>query len=464
MLINRYEHSKLKNKYLPNSWQSQTELEELERFLQDNWEQREIFYEDKTISSQQQFLKFLSNGDIKTQNYIGTIAFNGCQLNIFPKIFREDKDDSDTENLSQSHLMHNLVTWIEYCNKMNYPFISISSELQDTSNLKELFITLFVHYVKNAIDRGLFYRYVEETNDLRLIRGKFNYKDYLIKKLPNGQAEKFSCTYSTFEFDNLVNRIIKRTCILLLSEVTGKNRNILRRILTKLEPVSDTICTPSDCDAIRLGNMHSNYRVILSMCKIFMLNSNTNYALGNTETFCFLFPSELLFEGFIGGFMQEVLSPIGGNVKLQRSDMSLIDDIVFKGQSLGNAFTMRHDILVEMNDRIFILDTKYKEVSRFEDNVDEMKELIASEPKQTDIYQVLEYARKRGLNDVFLLYPMFRYEDAEHGHPIGISKDEKGNAINVHFVRVPFVFEENDNSTKKQLTDVILSIFGIDAQ
>lgn len=457
MILNQYEFRTIKNSRLPESWQSQNDLDELELFLQQNWEQRGIFYDDGEVSSRQQFLKFLTHGNVKTQNYIGTIAYNGSQLNIFPKVFKTEKDDNDTEDLTQEHLMKNLVRWLEYCNRMEYPFISVSTELEDSDNLKELFITLYISCVRSALERGLFYRYVEETENIRTIRGKFDFKDYIIRKIPNGQADRFRCTYSNFEFDNMVNIIIKNTCTMLLNETKGKNLATLRRILTKLEPVSDVRCFPSDCDSVRLSRMHSNYRVIISMSKMFLLNRTANYSMDINESFCFLFPAELLFEGFIGGFMQEVLEPYGGKVMMQKSDMSLIDDIKYKGKSLGSAFTMRHDILVELQDTVFVLDTKYKEVSRFEDNVDEMKALIASEPKQTDIYQVCEYARKRNLKDVYLLYPMFRFEDREDDFPSGRSDDANGS-INIHFVRLPFVFEDDDDRTREQLKDVIVEI------
>lgn len=125
--------------------------------------------------------------------------------------------------------------------------------------------------------------------------------------------------------------------------------------------------------------------------------------MDTNEAFCFMFPTELLFEGFIGGYMREVVGEYGGKVKLQQSEMHLIEDIQYDGRSLGAAFTMRHDILVELKDKVFILDTKYKQVSRFEGDTDEIKRVVSEEPKQTDIYQVCEYARKRNISDVYLL-------------------------------------------------------------
>ena len=460
MILNHYEHTQIKNSKLPVLWQSQEALDDLSDFLQQNWEQRTVFYEDGEISSKQQFLSFVGKQGMKAKNYIGTIVFNGEQLNIYPKVFRTEADDHDTEDLTQKHLMNNLVRWLEYCNKMTYPFINISSELDDSEDLKELFITLYIGYVRSSLDRGLYFQYVDETDNCSSIKGKFDLRDYITNKIPNVQANKFKCTYSNFEFDNKVNRIIKCVCKQLFNTTSKKNQKVLRSILTKLDEVSTVAYIPNECDNIRLSKMHSHYRIILSMSKMFLLNKMSNYSMDSHESFCFLFPTELLFEGFVSGFMQEVIQSYHGKVRLQQSSMNLIEDIVYDGRSLGAAFTMRHDILVELNDKVFILDAKYKQVSRFEGNNEQVKKVVSTEPKQTDIYQVCEYARKRDIKDVYLLYPMYRYEDRELTFPRGINKSPKGD-INVHFIRVPFVFEDDAEKIKAQLTGVIKQVLSI---
>ena len=193
------------------------------------------------------------------------------------------------------------------------------------------------------------------------------------------------------------------------------------------------------------------------MSRMFLLNKTSGFTMDIHESFCFLFPTELPFEGFIGGFMKEIVEEKGGKVRLQQSDMHLIEDIQYAGQSLGAAFTMRHDILVELNGKVFILDTKYKQVSRFEGDTETVKKVVSEEPKHADIYQVCEYARKRNINDVFLLYPMYRYEDKEPHYPVGKSQGASGD-INIHFIRLPFIFEDDEGNMKKQLADVIKEI------
>ena len=465
-----YEELKIKNKELPERWQSQQALDELEEFLQQNWAQRSVLYEDKEVKSKQQFLEFLPHGGVRTNNYIGTITFLGEQLNIYPKVFKQGKDDDDVSDLSQKHLMRNLIRWLEYCSRAEYPFINVSTELVDADNLKDLFVTLFVGYLRSTLERGMYYRYVDETADIKCIKGKFDVKDYMLNKIPNGQANLFKCTYSNFEFDNNVNRIIKYTCNSLIkqTDTSVKNQVELRKILIRLNEVSDVPCKPSDCDHIRLSKMHSRYNIIISMCKMFLMNKTTDQVLDSSESFCFLFPTELLFEGFIGGFMRETMNGYKGKVSLQKSDKYLIDEFEFRGQKAKKRlFNMKLDILTSYKDKLFILDTKYKEIPRFEGDADEVQATVSSEVSQGDLYQVCEYASKYGNDEVYLLYPMYRYEEADTEFPAGYKKievDGEQRKIKINFVRLPFIFEEDESKLREPLIRVIKQLFSVEEE
>lgn len=460
MILNYYENKIIKNALLPAEWKSQESLDELLNFLQSNWEQRAIFYDDGKVNSKQQFLDFIGQKNIRTKDYVGTIVYKGHQLNIFPKVFKEFKDDDDRKSLDLQHLMHNLVKWIEYTAKIDYPYISIAADMENTDDLQELFVSLYVRYVKAALDRGLFFRYEEKTEDLPTIRGRLDIKDYITKKYPTGQFGKFLCSYSTFEFDNLLNRVIKCTLKFVWNIATLSNQKIIRNLLNKLGEVSDQNCTPRDCDTIQLSKMQSKYKIILSMSKMFLLNKTTNYNLDTHDSFCFMFPTDLLFEGFIGGFIQSIFNE-DAKVTLQASEVSLVDSIRLGDQEFAQAFVMRHDILIEHKEKgMFILDTKYKEVSRFEGNTDFRYDLI-NDINSGDLYQVLTYAISRGLDKVYLLYPQFRFEEKEPNPAIlkkSVEVEGQKSNIDIYAVRIPFVFEDDDEKTSRCLKEAILSL------
>lgn len=461
MILNYYENSLIRNSSLPPEWQSQTALDGLLDFLQSNWEQRAIFYEDGKVNSKQSFLEFVGQKGIRTKDYVGTIVYNGQQLNIFPKVFKVDKEDTERDSLNLQHLIHNLVKWIEYITKIDYPFISISADMEMTDNLQELFISLYVRYVKAALDRGLYFRYEERNEDLTAIRGKLNIADFYIKKYPNGILNKFNCTYSTFEFDNLLNRVIKCTLKYIFPITNTKNQKIIRNLLVKLGDVSDQKCTPSDCDKIQLSKMQNKYRIILSMSKMFLLNKTTNYDIDTQDSFCFLFPTDLLFEGFIGGYLKSILGS-EAKVTLQASEVSLVDSIKLGDKEFEQAFVMRHDILVEHKVKgVFILDTKYKGISRFEGNANFRNDIV-NDINNGDLYQVLTYAISRDLDRVYLLYPQYRFEEKEPNPAIlnkSVEFAGEKYSIQIYAVRLPFVFEEGQNKTIEMLKDVLLKIF-----
>lgn len=85
-MLNGFEFTRIKIGKLPEAWQEDGVLDELEKFLQDNWQQHSIFYEDGQVTNRQQFIDFDRRDGIKLQSYIGMIIFRGEQLNIFPQI------------------------------------------------------------------------------------------------------------------------------------------------------------------------------------------------------------------------------------------------------------------------------------------------------------------------------------------------------------------------------------------
>lgn len=458
-MINCFEFKKIKTSKLPMSWQADGALEQLEKFLQDNWEQRSIFYTDGHVTSRQQFIDFDKKNGIKTQNYIGTIIFKGEQLNIFPKVFKEDEDCYDVDDLKMDDLIDNLVIWLGYCDRLNFPFVSMKGKLSGTENLLELFITIYVHYVKAAIDRQRFFRYEEVNETGSFVKGKIDFKDYTSNKIPTGQQHKLDYTYSGFIYDNMLNRIIKCTCLMLMG-ITKQpgNKNILRNTLMKLGEVSKVNCVPYDCDSVHLSALHKNYRIILSMSKMFLFNKVNSYNIGITESFCFLFPAEVLFEGFIGGYVREMLSGTA-RVTTQASDKYLAE-LVVDGEMIGSAFQLREDILVETEDAIVVLDTKYKEIDRFS-KIKESKNNKKIGISDNDMKQMAVYAAKRGAKKLFLLYPLHMSEEPETIEVrYDILLDDTGisKRVPLEILKVPFAFDENLEKTKEMLNSILTKV------
>lgn len=456
-MINAFEFQKIKTSKLPASWREEGALEELEQFLQDNWELRSTFYTDTELTKRQQFIDFDRKNGFKTKNYIGTINFRGEQFNIFPKIFKEDEDDYDTSDLKSSDLMKDLVQWLEYCNKFNFPFVSLHGDLSETESFLELLITVYVRFVKSAVDRQLFFCYEDVEEEGSYVKGKIDFRDYILNKYPSGQQNRLRYRYSSFEFDNKLNQIIKHTCRLLFNITTqNANKRIIHDILMKLGDVSDRNCQPYDCDTIKLNSLQVNYATVLSMSKMFLLNKVSTESMGLSDSFCFLFPAELLFEGFIAGFIKESFGD-AANVTTQSRKLYLTE-LVVDGEVIGNRFQLKEDIVVEYGDAIIVLDTKYKEIDRLDRIKEDSKKLGIED---NDMRQMAIYANRRGAKKMYLLYPLFRGTDPDNTEVIFNILDgpeDKAKKIPTQILQVPFSLCDDVDGTKELLKKILQQI------
>lgn len=456
-MLNAFEFQRVRASRLPASWREDGALDELERFLQENWELRSAFYTDTELTKRQQFIDFDRRSGFKTRNYIGTIRFRGEQFNVFPKIFKEDEDDNDTSELKTADLMKDLVLWLEYCNKFNFPFVSLRGDMNETESFLELLITVYVRYVKNSVDRQLFFRYEDVEDEGDFVRGKIDFKDYYLNKLPSEQLHKLHYSYSSFEFDNLLNQIIKCTCRLVYNITTqASNKRIIHDILMKLGEVSDRNCQPYDCDKVRLNSLQMNYSTILSMSKMFLLNKVSADSMGISDSFCFLFPAELLFEGFIAGFIKEFL---GDQAKVTAQSRKLyLTELVVNGNVIGNRFQLKEDIVVQYGDTIVVLDTKYKEIDRLSRIKEDSVRLGIED---SDMRQMAIYANRRGAKKMFLLYPLYRGALPDNTEVIfNIFDGPEGSAkkIPTQILQVPFSLCDDIEGTKRLLKTILEKI------
>lgn len=449
-IMNCFEHHNLAAEELPQSWRSEAALNDLERFCQENWQQRAVFYSDGKPDTRQQFIDFDKRDGIRTQNYIGTIAYRGGQINIFPKVYRRD-GSNDTSELEMAELVKDFVNWLSYSEKLNFPFVSHEDELRGSDNLLELLITVYVHYVQAALQRQLYYRYEETEERGSYVKGKIDLRNYLLTKYPSGQHQRLRYTYSNFQFDNALNRIIKSTCSLLF-KMTARQANIdiLRNILMRLSDVATVDSTPYDCDLVHLNVTHQDYKIILAMSRMFLLNKVSSYTSGDSNTFCFLFPAEVLFEGYIAGVMKEAFG--ADKVRTQTGDSHLAE-LYVDGVHVRKAFALSEDIVIQEEDGVRVLDTKYKRTLPLHRYVEDPKLGISD----SDMKQMLVYAVKRGSHKLGLIYPLYRGESIETNrvvHRIKASDSVGEPPVDVEIFRVPFACYGDAQLTKDALVNM----------
>jgi 5-methylcytosine-specific restriction enzyme subunit McrC len=429
------------------NWVSINNKDALQQMLKDIWKQRMFvdsdseLTEDETDNRYQPFLKFDSN-QIRANNFVGFIQNGHEIIEIYPKVFRQHF--SNPSESKKVLMLRHIFYWFNYCRKWNFPFNKASLDTIDIEVFPELIINLIANQFLETVSKQPLTMYQQLEEALTSPRGAINFKRYIGSSLSHGNFQNIECDFEPFLFDNKVNRIIKYCSRLLMNQTKfSENLKMLQEVVFILDEVEDLHCTIHDIDKISLNSFFEDYSVLLDSCNLILSQQLYSSFTYDFSQWCLLFPMEYIFEDFLAGFLELNFSK-DWKVEYQKSEMNL--------SNIPPAFKMQHDIFLTAKDETYrkiIIDTKYK--LRDINFKAEVKKGIA----QTDLYQMVSYAFKRGCTDIMLVYPNLsdilnrpdKFEIVS-----GFSANEK---INVTAIEIPFWSLTNFDNLKTEMVKVI---------
>lgn len=442
------------------------ELEGLEEFLDEIWNQREktgYYYgneeeEDGKIEAQR-FLQFLHRtGEIKSNKYVGVIHFEGKKINLLPKIFYDDNRDIAKRDISA--IQQHTLWWLSYCRKIKFP--SYQTTLgAEKSDFFEVLIYLFAKYTRELLGHSIYQQYQEVRREVQFVRGRLDIDRYINQNLSKGRWHKVNCIYDPFVLDNRFNQIIKYVTNLLFHQTENDDsKKYLREILFTLDDVSDVPASAEECKSIQFNPAFAEFETVRDYCQLFLDHAVSFDYKNDLKLFAFLLPMEYLFEDFIYGFIEKEVEGI--KAMAQSSSTHLDHD---------KTFMLKPDLILKTNEKQIIADTKYKMV--YNDKEDPKKGI-----SQTDLYQVLSYAVRFKIDEVALLYPdhLTKYQKEVTGFTI---RDEFADQVdvNVRAYQLPIInremfegapvkgkklnelFEETSNSLKLRIRSIFQGDF-----
>lgn len=432
-----------------DEWKSIKGKDALLSMLQAIWKQG-LFVDFEAHASEEEnnqrfqpFLNFDGN-EIRANNYVGFIQNDEEIIEIYPKVFRNSINAIENKELMLRHVFY----WFSYCRKWRFPYHQASLERKDNVDFPEVIINLIANQFLETIAKQPLSMFQPVEEALQTPRGSINFKRYIQGNFSHGNMQNVECDYESFLFDNKVNRIIKYCARLLLNQTKlNENHRILQEVLFVLDEVDDIPINIQDIESATFNSFFENYSMLMDSCKLILNQQLYSNEKNELSQWCLLFPMEYIFEDYVAGFLEDTIQK-EWKVEYQKSEMFLA-----KNDDRKNVFNMHHDIFLTCKENPtfkIIVDTKYKlRNSNFK-----------SDPKrgiaQSDLYQMVSYAFKRGCTDLLLVYPNLSENisqpdkfEIRSGFPL----NEK---INVTAIEIPFWSFNNFDNLKSEMEKVIL--------
>ena len=389
------------------------------------------------INNYQPFISFDGN-KAKANNFVGFINCNDDSIEIYPKIFQNIEYPS-------KYLMHShLFFWFSYCKKIKFPFNQSYLDNFDIDKFPELIIYLMGKQINATVSTNPYSAYEEVEEALLTPRGRINFNRYT-NSLSYGKPQLIDCDYEPFVYDNKVNRIIKYCVRLLMSKSSiDETQRILYEVLNIFDEVEDQVCSINELNQIRIPILFDEYEGVMQCCRMILENQIYSYAEFEMKNWSLLFPMEYVFEDFISGFIEEHFSE-NFKIESQKSDLFLHQN--------PNAFNLQHDILLtnKKTKEKIILDTKYK--PRWDLKESDNKKGVS----QSDMYQMISYAYRRGSNKAILLYPNTS-EILADDFVFKVQKSKDNEEIKIMVADVPFWSSLNHSVAERNLLNKLKSI------
>ena len=328
--------------------------------------------------------------EITAQQVVGVIAAPGCSLEILPKI---DGDASESDETIRARL----VSMLDVALGLKLGDGQALAMARQKETLLDILIRLFADRLLAEARRGLPRAYMAQEEDLAALRGRLD----VIRQFTHHavRPDRLACRFDSLMPDTPLLRIMK-ACILMLRRharaiETQRRLDELRFLLAE---VSDVTVSALPWAQVRIDRTNRRWETLYGLAKLFLKREwqRTNHDAKAGQGITLLFAMNDLFEAYIAALARRALRNSDLTV---HSQGGLLYCLMEEAEGGSKRFQTTPDILIKRHgENVMVIDTKWKMIGR---NPEDKKRGVS----QSDVYQMMTYARLYRCNEVMLLYP-----------------------------------------------------------
>lgn len=291
---------------------------------------------------------------------------------------------------------------------------------EEFENIYDLLTEILIIGIRNQVKKGIYKEYINNDESLTVARGKIDLGESI--KLKVKSSLKLHCVYDEFSSNNILNQIIKSTCMKLIkdNEVDIVKKKKLKGLMLHFGEVSEIFIKDIEWIKLRYHKNNLTYRMLVNICYLINEGLIVNETEGKNKFVTFIKDRQMaiLYEKFVYEFYRHEFPQF--KVKYQeqikwKSDDNYIDFLP----------TMNTDISIVNGKNKLIIDTKFYRECMQKNYLNNNKTFISG-----NLYQIFAYVKNSNFNGEIkgmLLYPTVSYE---------VSKDYKlsGNDIFIRCV------------------------------
>jgi 5-methylcytosine-specific restriction enzyme subunit McrC len=280
---------------------------------------------------------------------------------------------------------------------------------ESLDNIYNLLSRVYISGVTNLLKRGLNRNYIEEAEEMPMIKGKINITSSL--KRQSFRFGKAVCIYDDFSHDIVLNQIIKRTINILLKtpELDNNLKIKLNKLVASFQQIQDISLTDRMFSTLRFDRNNHHYVLLMNISELIYKGLITKEEGDQLRFSDFIREKQMakLYEKFVLNFYKKHLD---NNYRVHSPKINWKIDESVTDEDLALLPTMLTDIVVEdkKNNTQLIIDTKYYSQTLISSKWSELKKVRTAHLYQ--IYAYIHHSTYDGYITGMLLYPTVEKE------------------------------------------------------
>lgn len=335
---------------------------------------------------------------LKARQMVGVIAAAGCSLEILPKV------DPDAPAEDTPTVRRQLISLLDLALDLGIGEGGTLAMAHQAESLLDILIRSFAERLLAETRRGLPRRYVGCEDDLPVLRGRLDIaRQFTVHAV---RPDRLACRYDVLSSDIPLMRIMAASVLFLRSQARAP---ATQRILDELRFVfADISILPLSAlpwDKVQIDRTNRRWESLYRLARLLVRRDwqTTRHQAHAHEGITLLFPMEKLFEDAVATLLRRALAGAswarGIDVVVQGGARRCLGDWNEEGVAEGKHFATFPDIQLKRGQEVLaIIDTKWKRLSA---NPLDAKRGVG----QSDVYQMMAYARLYRCNRLMLLYP-----------------------------------------------------------
>lgn len=251
-------------------------------------------------------------------------------------------------------------------------------------NIFDLYSAILIKGISSQLNSGLHHEYIEQTDSLKVIRGKVDVKNS-IQGL-GVLSQRINCIYDEFSLNTYMNKILKTTMrCLIKTDISRKNKIKIRKLLIHFNNV-DTL----DYRNIQWHHLFDRnnqmYKMLISICSLIFQGVIQTENRGQNNLMAFVDEQQIsrLYEKFVLEYYKKEFPELvvtSSNIQWSLDNYDNVNMLPI----------MRSDIMLRYKNKCLIIDAKFYKNTL--NNYYDTKKIHS-----TNLYQIFTYVKNQQLN------------------------------------------------------------------